>query len=102
MKSLVNFIEKLRNKEGKSFLYSNYNSNFANQLNNNSNGKENAEGLPLQRMDLANLAEIEGELKEAVSVFERGENSSSQSNEGGSRETNEQKQKRIEKWAKKH
>ncbi len=44
--------------------------------------------------------EVEGSLKEAISVFERGSNSSSQSNEGSSRETNEQKQRRLEKWAK--
>ena len=98
MKSLVNFIEKLRNQEGKSFLFSNNSSIFAENL--NTYEKENAEGLPLQRMDLANLAEIEGELKEAASIFEGGENSPSQSNERSSRETNEQKQRRLEKWAK--
>ena len=98
MKSLVNFIEKLRNQERKSFLVSNNNSIFAENL--NTYEKENAEGLPLQRVDLANLAEIEGELKEAASIFEGGENSPSQSNERSSRETNEQKQRRLEKWAK--
>lgn len=54
-----------------------------------SNGKEETKGLPLQRLDLELSAEVKGSLKEAAQIFEGRENSSSQSNEGVRRETNE-------------
>lgn len=73
---------------------------FANDLINKYNGKENAERLSLQRMDLAISSKIDEKFREATSIFEGRENSSSQSNEGKSRETNAQKQSRLEQWAK--
>ena len=67
---------------GTPILFKKKNIIFANKSNNDSYGKEKAERLPLQRLDLESSPEVEGILKEAASIFEGGENSSSQIYEG--------------------
>ncbi len=73
---------------------------FANVINDRYNGKENAKRLSLQRVDLATLAKIEEDLRRAITSYEGRSSGTGQGNEGSRRETNEQKQTRLESWAK--
>lgn len=103
IKPLVNFIEKLRNQEGKSFLFSNKNSNFAQSNNNNYDLRSRNRQILSERFSPAELQALSGALEESEALLQGGSEGSvpeKQKEVTGDQGLARRQENLLENWAK--